>query len=284
MNDLITSTKDKAHINGNEKLTPIEIALGIDENGMTTARRLYEFLELSQGQFSRWAKTNITENEFATENEDYWGFDIDVEGNKTTDYRLSAKFAKKLSCKGNGAKAEQARKYFVSIEEKVKQDVIDKKSLSPQLQMIGQMFEAMAKQEIEQRRQAEQINRIEKRQDVIIETFQKTKDTEDFQQWANNCLSKIAENPNFNKGSNRAQKHAMVRTESYERLSAKRPCRLDDRVQKAKGRAIETNPSIKRSALEKINKIYVISNDKDLRTAYELVIKEMMMFYCVEAV
>ena len=26
--------------------TPIEIALGIDENGMTTARKLYEFLEM----------------------------------------------------------------------------------------------------------------------------------------------------------------------------------------------------------------------------------------------
>ena len=27
--------------------TPIEIALKIDENGMTTAKKLYEFLELS---------------------------------------------------------------------------------------------------------------------------------------------------------------------------------------------------------------------------------------------
>ena len=28
--------------------TPIEIALGIDENGMTTARKLYEFLEMTK--------------------------------------------------------------------------------------------------------------------------------------------------------------------------------------------------------------------------------------------
>lgn len=283
-----TLTKEKAHINGNEELTPIEIALGVDENGMTTAKALYEWLELEPKNYSRWCKSNITENEFAEENVDYWAFVINEERNfnpnPTTDYRLTAKFAKKLSCKGNTAKAEAARKYFVGLEEKVKQDVIDRKNLSPQLQMVGQMFEAMAKQEIEQKRQAEQINRIEKRQDVIIETFQKTNDTEDFQHWANNCLSKIAESPNFNKGFDRAQKYALARKESYERLSAKRPCRLDDRVQKAKGRALENNPSIKRSELEKINKIYVISNDKDLKTAYELVIKEMMMFYCVEAV
>lgn len=52
--------------------TPIEIALGVDENGMTTARKLYAFLELTQGQFSRWAKSNIVDNEFAVENEDFW--------------------------------------------------------------------------------------------------------------------------------------------------------------------------------------------------------------------
>lgn len=92
-------------IMGTTMQTPIEVALGIDENGMTTARKLYEFLELSKGQFSRWAKTNIVENQFATEGEDYWGFDIYVEGNLVQDYRLTAHFAKKLSVKGNSAKA-----------------------------------------------------------------------------------------------------------------------------------------------------------------------------------
>ena len=33
--------------------TPIEIALGIDENGMTTARKLYEFLELAKELFKK---------------------------------------------------------------------------------------------------------------------------------------------------------------------------------------------------------------------------------------
>lgn len=39
--------------------TPIEIALDIDEDGMTTARKLYTFLELAQGQFSRWVKQTL---------------------------------------------------------------------------------------------------------------------------------------------------------------------------------------------------------------------------------
>lgn len=40
--------------------TPIEIALGIDENGMTTAKKLYEFLEMDSRNYSRWCKSNIT--------------------------------------------------------------------------------------------------------------------------------------------------------------------------------------------------------------------------------
>lgn len=47
--------------------TPIEIALGVDENGMTTASKLYSFLELNPSNYSKWCKTNITENEFAEE-------------------------------------------------------------------------------------------------------------------------------------------------------------------------------------------------------------------------
>lgn len=103
--------------------TPIEIALGIDENGMTTARKLYEFLKLAKGQFSRWAKTNIIENPFAEKGVDYEGFDIDVEGNKTVDFKLSANFAKKLSMQGKTEKAELARDYFIRVEEKLKETV-----------------------------------------------------------------------------------------------------------------------------------------------------------------
>lgn len=265
--------------------TPIEIALGIDENGMTTARKLYEFLELDSRNYSRWCKSNIVENEFAEENVDYWAFVIDEERNfnpnPTTDYKLTAHFAKKLSCKGNGEKAELAREYFTTIEERAKQAAINRSQLSPQMQMFYAIADGQAKMELEQKRQAEQMNRIEQKQDAIADTFQKTDDTEDFQKWANDRIAQIAESPKFDKGYGRSKNYSLARTESYERLKQKRNCRLDDRVQKAKGRALEERPDIKKSELDKINKIYIIANDKDLRPAYELVIKEMMVYYCV---
>mgnify|MGYP000713627686 CR=1 FL=1 len=276
MNELLEPSKTQ---------TPIEIALGVDENGMTTAKKLYEFLELDSRNYSRWCKSNITENEFAEENVDYWAFVIDEERNfnpnPTTDYKLTAHFAKKLSCKGNGEKAELAREYFTTIEERVKQAAINRSQLSPQMQMFYAIADGQAKMELEQKRQAEQMNRIEQKQDAIVDTFQKTDDTEGFQKWANDRIAQIAESPKFDKGYGRSKNYSLARTESYERLKQKRNCRLDDRVQKAKGRALEERPDIKKSELDKINKIYIIANDKDLRPAYELVIKEMMMYYCV---
>lgn len=97
---------------------------------MTTSRKLYEYLELAKGQFSRWAKTNILENPFAEENVDYEGVDINVEGNKTVDYRLTANFAKKLSMQGKTERAEQAGEYFIKVEDKLKEVVVNKDSVN----------------------------------------------------------------------------------------------------------------------------------------------------------
>lgn len=264
--------------------TPIEMVLDIDSEGMTTARKLYEFLELDSRNYSRWCKSNIVENEFAEENVDYWAFVINEEwgGQATTDYKLTAHFAKKLSVKGNGEKSEQAREYFTRVEERVKQKAIDMSQLSPELQMFNKIFQSVATQQLEQKRQAEEIEKIKEQQAVITDTFAIKKDSEDFQRWANGCLAKIAESPNFTNGFSRNMRHQNARAESYERLAQKRNCRLDDRVARAKGRALEERPDIKKAELNKINKIYVISNDKDLRPAYELVIKEMMIYYCVK--
>lgn len=270
--------------------TPIEIALDIDKDGMTTAKKLYEFLELNPGNYARWCKSNITENEFAEEGVDYYSSSMKSEGkgNFAEDFKLTAHFAKKLSCKGNGEKAEQAREYFTTLEERVKQKIIDLEQLNPQTKLMNLLVQSISQQELEQKRQAEQLNRIEEKQtaieqkqEVIADTFQKTDDTEDFQKWANNCIARIAESPKFDKGYGRSKNYSLARSESYDRLKQKRNCLLDDRVRKAIGRALEKQPDIKKSELQKINKIYVIANDKDLRPAYELVIKEMMIYYCV---
>lgn len=263
--------------------TPIEIALQIDENGMTTARKLYEFLEMPPKNFARWAKQNIEDNEYYEEGHDWWGFFIMKNGNKCKDYRLTTEFAKHLSMESHSEKGKIARQYFVNIEDKAKQMVINRKQLSPQLQLMNMLVENMSRQELEQKRQSEQIKHLEDNQRTLVDTFQTTTDKENFQSWASKCLSRIAESPNFNYGVGRNTRHAYARNESYKRLKEKWNCNLDDRVARAKGRAMERNPGITKTELNAINKLSIISGDKSLRPVYETVIKEMMIAYCVDA-
>lgn len=81
---------------------------------MTTARKLYEFLELNPAVYARWAKTNITENRFAEEGVDYFYSTSMLSEQKR------GNFAKKLSMQGKTERAEQARDYFIKVEDSFK--------------------------------------------------------------------------------------------------------------------------------------------------------------------
>lgn len=153
--------------------TPIEIALRIDENGMTKASNLYSFLELDISHFSRWCNKNIVNNRFAIENEDYFALAIDGErksslGFKTkTDYKLTSDFAKKLSMTGNTDKHEQARQYFIACETGLKiathklqsQTTIDLKPLTDAITVLTNNM-IQIQQDISNLKQSQQRKRL----------------------------------------------------------------------------------------------------------------------------
>ena len=255
--------------------TPIEIALGIDENGMTTAKKLYEFLELDSRNYSRWCKSNITENEFAEENVDYWAFVIDEERNfnpnPTTDYRLTAHFAKKLSMKGNGERAEQAREYFARLEEKVKQKAIDLSQLSPELQMFQKIFNSVAQQQLEQKRQAEKIDHVEQRVESIREVV--AMDTTSWRDDTGNILRKIG----MELGGGQA--YSQVRTESYELLSKRMGVNLKQRLTNKRRRMADEG--ICKSTRDKLSYVDIIAEDKKLIEGYTAIVKELAIRYGV---
>lgn len=253
--------------------TPIEIALGVDENGMTTAKKLYEFLELDSRNYSRWCKSNITENEFAEENVDYWAFVINEEwgGRTTTDYKLTAHFAKKLSCKGNGERAEEAREYFTTIEERAKQVTINRSQLSPQMQMLMGMVESQAQQELEQKRQAEQINHVEQRVESIREVV--ALDTTSWRDDTGNILRKIS----MELGGGQA--YSQVRAESYELLSKRMGVNLKQRLTNKRRRMADEG--ICKSTRDKLSYVDIIAEDKKLIEGYTAIVKEMAIRYGV---
>lgn len=251
--------------------TPIEIALGIDENGMTTARRLYEFLELARGQFSRWAKSNIVENLFATEGEDYWGFDIDVEGNETRDYKLTAHFAKKLSMKGNGERAEEAREYFTRVEERVKEVGINRQKLSPETQALFGLIESMAKQELEQKRQSEKLEQIDNKVNSIKDVV--ALNPNDWRKDTSSLISKMAQNLG-------GYEHIKeLREESYRYLDERMGVSLGTRLTNKRRRMADEG--VCKSRRDKLNQLDVIADDKKLIEGYVAIVKEMAIKYGV---
>lgn len=265
---------DKNELMEQVNKTPIEIALDIDEDGMTTARKLYAFLDLAQGQFSRWAKSNIVDNEFATESEDYWGFDINVEGNKTQDYKLTAHFAKKLSMKGNGEKAEEAREYFTHLEERVKQKAIDFSQLSPELQMFSRIFQSVAEQQLEQKRQAEKVEQLDKKVDSIKDVIALNPNS-----WRTDS-AKIINKIALQMGGYEHIK--AIREESYKLLEERMGVALSIRLSnKKKTQALN---GVSKSKIDKLNQLDVIADDKKLIQGYVSVIKDMAIKYGVTEV
>ena len=256
--------------------TPIEIALDIDEDGMTTARKLYAFLELDSRNYSRWCKSNISENELADENVDYWAFVINEEwgGQATTDYKLTAHFAKKLSMKGNGEKAEEAREYFTHLEERVKQKAIDFSQLSPELQMFSRIFQSVAEQQLEQKRQAEKVEQLDKKVDSIKDVIALNPNS-----WRTDS-AKIINKIALQMGGYEHIK--AVREESYKLLEERMGVALSIRLSnKKKTQALN---GVSKSKIDKLNQLDVIADDKKLIQGYVSVIKDMAIKYGVTEV
>lgn len=159
-----------------------------------------------------------------------------------------------------------------------KETVINRQQLSPQMQMLMSMVEAQAKQELEQKRQAAELEQVKENQKAITQALAKPAEM-DFRSWVNSCLSTIAESEGFLYMGNSAERHRAVRAESYERLNQKRPCRLEQRVTRARGEAATAGAT--KTQINAISKLSVIDADKDLKPVYESVIREMLVAYKV---
>ncbi len=254
--------------------TPIEAALGVDEKGMTTARKLYEFLEMDETHYSRWCKANITGNEFAEENVDYFYSPSmaseQKRGNFAQDFKLTAHFAKKLSCKGSGKKAELAREYFTTLEERVKEMAINRSELSPQMQMFYAIADGQAKIELEQKRQAEKIERVEKTVNNMKEVM--ATPIGDWKAEINAKVREIAIKSGIDFQSLYAQMYGELENTAHCSLK-----RLQDNKKARMVKAGNTNTAIK----DGTTKIAVIFEKPQLKAIFEGIVKRYAMAYCV---
>lgn len=266
MNDLLNrSTEDTSG------LTPIEIALGIDSDGMTTARKLHEFLGMDKSNFSRWAKTNIEENEFYDEGKDWRGFVIMTNGNECRDYKLTTDFAKHLSMSSHSAKGKIARDYFVSVEDGAKKMILQFQDMSPQLQY-------MIRVEQEQKRQAQELAEVKELAQNSADRVESIRevvalDTTSWRDDTRNLINKIAQELGG------GQAFQQVRAESYELLEKRMGVSLKQRLTNKRRRMADEG--ICKSKRDKLSQVDIIAEDKKLIEGYTAIVKEMTIRYGV---
>ena len=263
MNQLIVTTNQ----------TPIEVALGIDENGMTTARKLYEFLELDPRNYARWCKMNIIENDFAEDGQDFYSSQMTSEGrgNFAQDYKLSSKFAKKLSMTAKNEKGEQAREYFVRTEDKLKEVAIQVSELPPEMQMFKSIFDQQAKQYIEMQQlkadNQEVIKKVESIREVVA------LDTTSWREDTGTLLRKIG----AKLGGGKAYQE--IRIESYKLLDKRMGVDISTRLTNLKNRM--AGEGVSKSKRDSMSNLDVIERDKKLIEGYTAIVKEMAIKYGV---
>ena len=240
---------------------------------VVNGRDLHRALESKQ-DFSTWVKKRLSECD-AMENEDFDRLHKKMEANNATmiDYIIKLDTAKEMAMLERNDKGKQVRKYFIQVEEKYKQAAININQLSPELQMFNQIFQQVAKTELEQKRLAERADQQEKNMKTIIDTFKGMDSDVGTEKWVNRCVSKIAESADFTYSF--GSPYSAARAESYRRLTDKAGCRLDQKLRNAISRAEERGCT--KSQINQISKLSVIMQDKRLREIYISVIKEMMI-------
>lgn len=263
MNDLINT----------ENRTTIEVLLDIDLEGRTTARKLYEFLELNPAVYARWCKTNITDNEFADECVDYWVFNPNVEnslgGRPTQDYKLTSAFAKKLSMAAKNEKGEEAREYFIGVEEGTKKLVSGINELSPELRLLIAM-------ELKQKQQDKELAEVREQNQRTAEQVQGIREVmalnvKSWREDTGNILKRTA----MEAGGGTA--YGQIRAESYELLESRMAVDLKRRLTNKRRRMAEEGAS--QSARDKLSYVDVIAEDKKLVEGYVAIVKEIAIKY-----
>lgn len=249
------------------------IKITTNEKGqqLLSARELYLGVGLNKAVWSRWCKSNIIENDFFIKNIDWIGVQHDVEGNEVQDFAISLDFAKHIAMMARTEKSHEYRNYFIECEKVANENLINTQQLSPELQMFNKMFQALANNELEQKKLKTSIDETKEeiqgiREVVGLSSTNWRKDT-------STLISKIAMKLGGYENIN------ILREESYKVLEQRVAVQLNTRLTNKRRRMADEG--VCKSKRDKLNKLDVIAEDKKVLETYLAIIKELAIKYGV---
>lgn len=153
--------------------------------------------------------------------------------------------------------------------QKPQQTLVDRSQLSPQMQMVLSMAESMAKQEIEQKRQAKEIAEVKETVTTMKEIF-----TEPIGDWKADINARVRE-VSIKSGIDYQTLYGQL----YGELEMTAHCSLK-RLQENKKNRMEKAGNTKTAIKDGTTKIAVIYDKPQLKAIFEGIVKKYAMRYC----
>ncbi|NTK60267.1 antA/AntB antirepressor family protein [Enterococcus faecium] len=244
----------------------IKVTTNERDEQLVSGRELHEFLEVGT-QYTKWFD-RMVEYGFA-ENIDFLTISqkrLTAQGNATTyiDHAMKLDMAKEISMIQRTEKGKQARQYFIQVEKEYKQQLFDTSKLSPELQMFQGIFNAVAKQELETKRLATQMDNIT--EIVALNTTD----------WRRDCRNLVNKMAQVQGGYGAYQE---IQTAIYEEVDRRAGSSLKTRLTNLRNRM--AGEGVSKSKRDKTNKLDVIESDKRLKEIYLSVVKDFAIKYRV---
>ncbi|WP_434290867.1 ORF6N domain-containing protein [Clostridium botulinum] len=169
---------------------------------------------------------------------------------------------------------DKAWQQFDNLEEtyfRVKENKVEVNQLSPELQMFKQIFDSVAKQQLEQQQIRAEVKETKEEVQAIRDVIKL--DTTSWRKEAADLIIKMA----LNMGGHEHIKH--LRQDSYMLLEQRLKCSLSTRLTNKRRRMADEG--ICKSKRDKLNKLDIIGEDVRLLEGYLAIVKEMAIKYGV---
>lgn len=249
----------------------------------TSARALWEFLDKPYDKFTKWF--NQYKDYGFIETEDYRALCIKIhtaQGNDVDaqDYEITVDMAKELAMLQKSEKGQQARRYFIEVDKKFKQQQLKPMS---ELEMVHKISGAMLEQkkrldEVEAKTDylEEKTDNIVARAEHLESTINAIKDTiiqrpEDWKREINAQITSIVDRIG-------GQQFQEIRHESYILLEQRAHVNLELRLMNRRARMLDRGMS--KTEINKVNKLDIIAADPKLREIYSAIIQGYVIKFC----